>query len=354
MVTMRALLVTGPGQVAVRDDVPQPVPGEGEVLVKVAYAGLNPTDWKHAYAPQLAPKVVGTVSGCDYAGTIVELGPGVEGVRVGQKVFGVVHGSNPSSPYPNGAFAEYVVADANLIIHVPEGLKLEVAAGQGVACVTTGQMLWQSQNLPSPEKPGDFSQDFLVWSGATGVGQWLIQIAHLSGLRVITTASLKHTERLKSLGASEVIDYRSPDVAQRIRDLTNNRLTSAGICEISPESLPVLVEALSDEGGVLSAITPRPLQKEDIKWTKEVTYATSLAYTLNGKAFETPIPVPAIPAHYELGKKIVKVVSQLLQEGKITPVPVRVAGGLESIAGAFEEMRLGKVSGERIVFKIEE
>ncbi|KZV78383.1 NAD(P)-binding protein [Exidia glandulosa HHB12029] len=264
------------------------------------------------------------------------------------------HEANPVSPYPNGAFAEYLVADAKLVISVPEGLALDVAAGQGIAAITTGQMLWQSQNLPSPEKPGDFSQDFLVWSGATGVGQWLIQVAHLSGLRVITTASPKHTERLKSLGASEVFDYRSSDVAKKIRQATKDRLTSAGICEISPEHLPVVVEALSDEGGVLSTISFRPPQGDDIKWTKEVAFVPSMGYTLNGKATETPVPMPAIPEHYEIGKKIVKVISQLLEEGKITPVPVRVVGGLESIAGAFEEMRLGKVSGERIVFKIEQ
>lgn len=118
-----------------------------------------------------------------------------------------------------------------------------------------------------------------MWSGATGVGHWLIQLAHLSGLRVVTTASPKHTDRLKTLGAEAVFDYRDPHVAQQIRAYTDGKLASAGICEITPEDIDTPVAALGDEGGVLSIINHMPAKQ----YPKPVKLALSLAYTIFGK-----------------------------------------------------------------------
>ncbi|KZV92707.1 GroES-like protein [Exidia glandulosa HHB12029] len=342
----RAVVLLGDSKVEVRD-VAKPTPESGEILVKVHAAGLNPTDWKHALTKN--EKFFGAVSGCDFAGVVEAIGPDVPaGLRtVGERVAGIVHGSNVLRPSV-GAFAEYLVVPATLVFTVPESVSLEVAAAQGVAAITTAQMLWQSQSLPTPDAPGDKTAFFLVWSGATGVGQWLIQLAHQSGLRVVTTASLKHTERLKALGAEVVFDYRDPEVAKKIREYTGGKLTSGGICEIKAEDIDTPVAALSDEGGILSVINFLPAKE----YPKPVKFPLSLAYHIFGKAIASPVTTAALPHVYEASVGYYKLISRLLAEGKVELVPVRVFGGLESVSDGFAEMREGRVSGERIVFKI--
>ncbi|KZV81298.1 GroES-like protein [Exidia glandulosa HHB12029] len=328
----RSVVLLGNSKVEVRD-IAKPSPESGEILVKVYAAGLNPTDWK--YAATKNEKFFGAVSGCDFAGVVEAIGPDVPaGLRtIGEHVAGLVQGANPLRP-SNGAFSEYLVVPAPLVFAIPENVPLEMAAAQGVAAITTAQMLWQSQNLPTPDAPSDKTAFFLVWSGATSVGQWLIQLVHQSGLRVVTTASLKHSERLKTLGAEAVFDYRDPEVAQKIREYTGGNLTSGGICEIKAEDIDAPVAALSDEGGILSIINPLP----EKPYPKPVKFPLSLASNI----FDKPI---AGVGYYEL-------ISRLLAEGKVELVPVRVFGGLDSVSDGMTEMREGRVSGERIVFKV--
>ncbi|EJD36073.1 GroES-like protein [Auricularia subglabra TFB-10046 SS5] len=355
---MRAVVNLGDGTVGVRDDVPKPVPGPGEILVKVLYAGLNPTDWKHAYMAAKVPIVVGTVSGCDYVGVVDSVGADVpESLRrVGQRVAGAIHGSNAWSPFPNGALSEYLVVDAKLSFLVPEDIPPELLAGQPVAAITATQILWQSlgeHNLPTPEAPGDFSSWFLVWSGATAVGRWLIQLARLSGLRVVATASPRNWDMLRSLGADAVFDYRSPTVAEDIRAATGGTLAYGALCEIdgTADELRKPAIALRDAGGALSAITL--FEIPDLGLDKPVKIDLCLGYTLMGQPLVTPLELPAFPDHYEIAcKRLIPLIQSLLEQKKIELVPVRIYGGLESTQAALTELREGKAIGERLVISV--
>lgn len=95
----------------------------------------------------------------------------------------------------------------------------------------------------------------------------------------MATASTRHTERLKSLGAEVVFDYKGSNVSQQIREYTGGALKSGGICEIKAEDIDTVVAALSDEGGALSMIT----FLGEKKFTKDVKIGLSIAYTLPGK-----------------------------------------------------------------------
>lgn len=355
---MRAVVNIGDTTVGVRDDVPKPVPGPGDLLVKVLYAGLNPTDWKHAFLAAKVPPIVGTVSGCDYVGVVESVGADVpeSSRRVGQRVAGLIHGSNAGSPFPNGAFAEYLVVDAKLSLIAPEDIPPELIAGQPVAAITAAQMLWQSlaeHNLPSPDAPGDFSSWFLVWSGATAVGRWLIQLARLSGLRVVATASPRSWDLVKSLGAEAVFDYRSPTVVEDIRRVTGGTLAYGGLCEIegTVEQLRNPALALRDEGGMLSAISV--YKAPDLGLDKPVKIDECFGYTLSGKEVVTPFPLPAQPEHYEIAcKRLIPLVQSILEQKKVELVPVRVYGGLESTQAGLTELREGKATGERLVVSV--
>jgi NADPH:quinone reductase-like Zn-dependent oxidoreductase len=242
------------------------------------------------------------IVGCDFAGIVEEIGSEVpEGVRkIGERVAGFVHGSELcfqhttiTSPSPlfrrtetdicqgihkdRGSYAEYLVADARLVISLPENLSFENAAGLGVTGFTACQMLYQVQHLATPYSPTTTREPVLVWSGASAVGQYVIQIAKLSGYTVITTASEKNHAYLKSIGADAVFDYKDPEVAQKIRAYTEGKLKIALDCISEKDTPQKISDSLSPEGGKVSAILPYETVRP------EVEIEISIAYSLLGK-----------------------------------------------------------------------
>eukprot|EP00026_Physarum_polycephalum_P011214 Phypoly_transcript_11420.p1 GENE.Phypoly_transcript_11420~~Phypoly_transcript_11420.p1 ORF type:complete len:195 (-),score=33.66 Phypoly_transcript_11420:507-1091(-) len=166
----------------VQKDIPSIAPDE--VLVKVVGVALNPTDWKHLAF--VSPP--GVIMGCDYSGVVEKVGEDVKHVQIGDKVGGVVHGSRHEH---TGSFAEHVAAIGDVIWKKPEHLTHEENATLGIGGLTAAACLFQKLNLPTPLKPASEPFPFLVWSGATSVGQYAIQLAKLAGLTVVTTASPK-------------------------------------------------------------------------------------------------------------------------------------------------------------------
>lgn len=183
--------------------------------------------------------------------------------------------------YPNGSFSEYLVVPADRVVHVPDSWSFEDAAQYGVAPLTTCQCLWDSlSGLPTPLAPSTSSTPewILVWGGASSVGNYVIQFAKLSGLKVITTCSPKNFELVKSLGADEAYDYRDARVSQKIREATENKLTKAVDCVSEHGTVGLISEALSEnEGGTIAAILPCESPRENVK------VVLSLAYDLSGK-----------------------------------------------------------------------
>lgn len=302
--TMQAVFTSGSrGRVELREtEIPEP--RAGEALVKVIAAAQNPSDCEHSNFHFLceAQRVLssgktiyhynqeGNIVGCDFAGIVTQL-PGAEfdgiDVKVGDRVAGAIQGcellswtSNlsiltfASAVRKNGAFAEYVVAPAGNLIKIPDNWTFEQAAQLGIACFTACQCLYQSQSLPSPSSPTPEPLDLLVWSGTSSVGHYTIQLAKLAGMRVITTASPKHFDWVKSLGAELVFDYKDTKAGQKIRVATQGNLKHAVDC-ISEKTAPFQVsDALSLSGGTVSVLLPYESRKKGVK----TVY--SLAYTM--------------------------------------------------------------------------
>lgn len=194
--SMRGVQVGEGGTLAVRE-LPVPKPGAGEVLVKVRAAGVNPADWKSAGGR------VGQVPGTDVSGVIDTLGEGVTGWQVGEPVLGFARQS--------GSYAEYAVIPVASLARKPKSLSFEEAAGVPIAAETAYRALHEAGGI----QPG---QTVLIHGAAGGVGSAAVQIARAAGARVIGTASANNLEFLKSIGADQVIDYRT----QRFEDLARN------------------------------------------------------------------------------------------------------------------------------------
>jgi NADPH:quinone reductase-like Zn-dependent oxidoreductase len=205
---MRAISqeVLGGPEVLNEVTVQRPVPGFSQILVAVHAAGLNPTDWKHRSHKYFLPDPP-FVLGFDVSGVVEAVGFGVTLFRPGDAVFGML-------PYPHGhgAHAEYAVGPARAFVRKPAALSHVEAA----ALPLSGLTAWQALVDTADVQPG---QRVLVHAAAGGVGHLAVQIAKARGAYVIGTASEPNHEFVRSLGAHEVVDYRTTDVYSAIREV---------------------------------------------------------------------------------------------------------------------------------------
>jgi NADPH:quinone reductase-like Zn-dependent oxidoreductase len=189
----------GPPDVLHVDEVSRPEPGEGEVLVRVHAAGVNPIDWKYraGYLKDFGPLPLPHTPGFDLSGTVEALGPGVTDFTPGQAVFG--RGS--------GTYAEYAIAPATALAPKPDEITYDQAATIAIGGLTAWSGLIDVANV----QPG---QRVLVQGAAGGVGSYVVQLAHWKGAHVLGTSSAANLEYVRSIGADEAIDYRSGAIEQ--------------------------------------------------------------------------------------------------------------------------------------------
>ncbi|SNT62085.1 NADPH:quinone reductase [Streptosporangium subroseum] len=207
---MRAIRQSVWGETAVMAlvEVAVPEPVFGEVLVKVAAAGVNPVD-VYTRRGQAYNRVLDLpfINGWDIAGEVVRTGYGTTRFQPGDLVFGM-----PWFPRAAGGYAEYVTAPARHFARMPEGLSFTEAAALPLAGLTAWQMLTEVAALA----PG---QRVLVAGAAGGVGHLAVQIAKARGAHVTSTASAAKHAFVRGLGADEVIDYTTTEVSVAARDM---------------------------------------------------------------------------------------------------------------------------------------
>ena len=196
---MQAMRVNQPGRepALVAADVPQPSPGDGEVLIRVRAAGVTPPElhwYPTTFTRQGSPRT-DAIPGHEFSGTIAALGGNVSGVSVGEEVYGM------NDWFADGASAEYCLTQPAWIATKPASLTHQAAASVPISALTAWQGLFHRARIHAGDR-------VLVHGGAGAVGLFAVQLAHRSGARVIATASGRGIDFVKSLGANEAIDYR--------------------------------------------------------------------------------------------------------------------------------------------------
>ena len=235
---MKAAIVTrsGPPDVLVIEEVPQPKPGAHEVLVRVAAAGVGPWDALIREGKSEVTPPPPLTPGSDLSGIIEAVGSGVTDWKVGDEVYGV------TNPQFCGAYAEFAVASASMIARKPEKLTHVEAASVPVVAVTAWQMLFDYAQL----QPG---QTALVLGGAGSVGAYAVQIAAESKIRVIATAGANDLEFVRSLGAEKAIDRRTVDysslTADAVLDLVGGETRERAAKTVKPGSIVVSATAMN-------------------------------------------------------------------------------------------------------------
>ncbi|GAB2226317.1 hypothetical protein Droror1_Dr00022119 [Drosera rotundifolia] len=186
-------------------EVPVPDPKANEVLIKVEASTLNPVDWKiqkgmiRPFLPTKFPFIPGT----DFSGEVLQIGPGVNKFKAGDKVV-AFHSTG-------GALAEYAVAKESLTVARPEGVSAADVAALPIAGLTAHAALAEVAGIKldgSGEK-----KNILITAGSGGVGHYAVQLAKLGNTHVTATSGARNLDFVKSLGADEVLDYRTPDGA---------------------------------------------------------------------------------------------------------------------------------------------
>ncbi len=189
-----------------------PRPGPGEVRVRVAVSGVNPVDVKRRLGGRgemPAPRVIPHLDG---AGVIDSVGAGVAESRLGQRVW--VYEAQGDRPF--GTAAELVTVPARCAVPLPEAISFDEGACLGVPAMTAYACVFADRDLQG--------KTMLITGGAGAVGRYAVQFAKLSGAQVIATVSNDEKARLAtSAGASEVINYRTEDVAARVQQITDGQ-----------------------------------------------------------------------------------------------------------------------------------
>jgi NADPH:quinone reductase-like Zn-dependent oxidoreductase len=275
----------------------------------------------------------------------------------------IVHGED-------GAFGEYLTAKGDLVIRIPDEMTFEEAATLGVGIITCGQGLYQQMGLPGPDTADGKAngQAMLIYGGSTATGMHGIQFAKLyvtpgamrnykanddcrSGFEVITTCSSRNFDLVKSFGADHAFDYTSPTCAADIRKLTNDKLMYAWDTVSEGSSPKICCDALASSGnpkyGTILKVTDLP--------RNDVQYFYSLGYTMIGEdfRFRGDSVFKAVPEDFEFGVKWNSVAGKLLAQGKLKPLRKDIrSGGLEGIFQGLSDLKEGRVSGTKLVYRI--
>ncbi|KZT68234.1 GroES-like protein [Daedalea quercina L-15889] len=343
---MKALIVK-PGPTVAIEEVAVPLVGDDDILVKVAATAQNPTDWKFVDLVQKH----GTILGCDWSGHVVAAGKNVSSPRVGDHAAGFVQGGTFTD---YGAYAEYVRTPAELSWVVPEGtLNHEEAAALGCAFWTAVQALYNPTRLGLVEPPNRVEGEpwVFIYGGSTSVGQYATQLVHLSGYKVATVASPRNHELCRTLGADFVADYNDPDAVRKIKDATGDSIGLAlDTLSLAPTQAFASRVVKPAGGKVILLLGP----DKDGQVREDVVLQPTLIYTALGRPFSMlGQDYPACPEDRAHMAAFLRKLPELVREGKIVPnKTVLWEGGLQAVPDGLQYMREGKVSGEKIVYRL--
>ena len=207
---MKAIRIHGRGgpERLVYEDVPQPHPGQGEVVVRVYATGViaNELRWDETYETKAGSKRVLPIPGRDLSGVVEEVGPGTPTLTKGSQVYAMTDYGR------DGAEAEFTIALPSELAPKPRTLDYVQAAAVPLTALTAWQALFEHASLVA-------GQTVLIHGAAGGVGVFAVQLAHWAGAHVIATASARNRDFLHELGANEVIDYTTTRFEDGVHDV---------------------------------------------------------------------------------------------------------------------------------------
>lgn len=312
---MRAVVLDrfgSPDHLTLRDDVDTPEAGPGQVLVRVHAASVNPVDTKvrqHGERYGLAPPLI---LGYDVSGVVEAVGAGVEDLEEGDAVF------YTPALNANGAYAEYHVADAELVVVKPHGLSHEEAAAIPLAACTAWQALIDRAGL-------ELGETVLIHGGG-GVGHFAVQIARATGARVVVVGNPEMEDALLDLGADAFVDYHEADGTAAVMDLSCGLGADVVLDTVGGDTLARSVDALAEYGRMVTIVG-------------DATGAFGTAYRKNAALY---------PMMMERDGGMLDRIAALVESGDLEPLVADVLP-LADAAEAHRRIEAGGVHGKLVL-----
>lgn len=285
---MKAIVYTQPGgpEVLHLVDRPEPVPGPGDVLVRVAVSGVNPTDHKTrrgASATGGQTRIEETVPNQDGAGTVEGVGPGVDPSRIGERVWLW----EAAWQRPNGTAQDLLTIPSDHAVPLPDDASFDLGASLGIPALTAHRCLTVQEGGPARLSPGALEgRTVLVAGGAGAVGHAAIELARWAGATVVSTVSSREKARLaRAAGAHHVVNYREGGAAAAIRAVAPGGVDV--VVEVAPAANAALDVAVIGPLGVVAAyagggddqlaLRVRPLMGLNARWQFVLVYTMPAA-----------------------------------------------------------------------------
>lgn len=363
IVSMKAAVYSGNKQspTEIKESLPTPTISADEILIKSKAFAINPTDWKSIDRGTCSQ---GDILGCDVSGIVVEVGKNVPHFAKGDFVGAFVVGNSSLS---NGAFAEYVVVNpfgcvkykllSDEVVENSSPITTFLgAASVTLGLVTVGDSFSYQLRIGERYREGDY---ILIWGGATATGLLAIQLAKsIYGLNVITTASSKNHDCLKSLGADYVLDYHDVDVVSKIREIGKGMLKFALDTVANASTFQQVYDATSQVSGdvyldSLLFLDDKTIKLDEKRDNTKIHFGKTLAYLAiteskkyGGGTMRRPDDMLKYyePWWFDVLPKHINMIKHANLKA--------LSDGLNSVDEGFKLSKEGKVSGEKIVFSI--
>lgn len=314
--------------------VAEPIAKENEVLVQIHAAGVNLLDSliKNGEFKLFLPYKMPLINGHDMAGTVVKVGSGVKKIKVGDEVYARV------ADYRIGTFAEYIAVNEADLALKPKNLSMEEAASIPLVGLTSWQALIESANIKKGQK-------VFIQAGSGGVGTFAIQLAKHLGAFVATTTSTTNINLVKSLGADLIIDYKTEDFENKLKDydlvIHSNR---------DPKILEKSLRILKSGGQLISLVgppTPEFAEALGLSWPLKLVISF-LSFSARKKAKKRNISFNFLFMRAE-GNHLQQITT-LIESGIIKPVIDKIFP-FEQTNDAMAYVETGRVKG-KVVIKI--
>lgn len=309
-------------------NIDKPSVKSGHILIKVEASSVNPLDFKlrKGYFPDLISEFPMILHG-DVAGVVAEVGEGVSKFKVGDEVYGCAGGLLTMQ----GALAEFMLADANLIAHKPKSLSFTEAAALPLVSLTAWEALITRANLQK-------NQSILIHGGTGGVGHVAVQLANWLGAKVFSTSSDERKLALaKQLGAHVAINYKTSTPEEYVQEYTQHNGFNVVFDTVGGENIHRSIQAVALFGQVIS-ILPSGTFDSGAAFSKHL----SLHFVLQ--------PLPLITglnrAHYG---EILQNIAKLVDEGVIKPLIDEREFAIHEVAAAHDYLEKGNAIGKVVI-----
>ena len=236
----------GEADVLKMGDLPNPLPEADEILIEVAYAGVNPVDWKvrQGHMQELLTHELPIIPGWDAAGTVISIGNNVSQFSTGDRVFAYCR----KPLVKMGAYAERIAVSESAAAKIPETMDFIHASTVPLVALTAWQALFVKANLRE-------GQSVMIHGGAGGVGGYAIQFAKICGARVFSSASSSNAAYLKELGVDRFIDYRNESVSEVLKTEVPDGLDVNFDC-VGGKTLSESYSLVKSGGALVSIVEP--------------------------------------------------------------------------------------------------